>query len=514
MSQTDSPTFSGIRSYLWPIHAHEIPKLVPLIIILSCVALSYSILRPLKDTIVISAQGSGAEVIPFIKTWGMFPAAVLSTILFSYLLNHFSRATVFRTVLIFFGLFFAFFALYIYPNRDALRPHASADFLQSILPMGCRGLIAMYRNWALTCFYIIAELWGTLVLQVFAWGLANEITKISEAPRFYAVLTIASNIAAFIAGQAGAYFSSGGYDSSLGFGNTAWEQSLIKLLMLVCALTLVCLATFRYVNKYLDNDEPVETPENVPKSAPRQKLSFVDSLFCIVRSKYLINIGIMVIAYNLVISLVEIIWKDRLYQIYPNPADFNIYTNNLTSAMSIFSTTGSILMAGFVGRFGWTNAALLTPMVLLITSAAFLGCLLGGESIAPFIQATLGTTPLFLAITLGSVQNCFSKAAKYSVFDATKEMAYIPLETDEKIKGKSAIDGIGSRMAKSAGSIIHQGLLVCLGSLALSTPYIGVVVIGVIAAWIYSVRSLGKDPRLQGTAEQIQDKAEVAATPA
>ncbi len=502
MSHSESPSFSGIRAYLWPVHTHEIPKLVPLVVILFCTALSYSILRPLKDTIVISATGSGVEVLPFIKFWGMFPAAVLSTILFSYLLNHFSKAAVFRGILLFFGLFFALFALFIYPNRDSLHPQSSADFLQSILPLGCKGLIAMYKNWTLTCFYIIAELWGTFVLQILAWGFANEVTKISEAPRFYGVLTIASNIAAFLAGQIGASFSSGEYTSNLCFGNDAWEQSLIKLLFVVCLLIVVCLIAFRYVNKYLDNDsQPADTTNPLKKPSTRQKLSFVESLVCIMKSKYLINIGIIVIAYNLVINLVEVIWKDRLYQIYPNPADFNIYTNNLTSAMSIFSTIGAIAMTGFVGRFGWTKAALLTPMVLLLTSGAFLGCLLGGDSLTPFIQTTLGTTPLFLAVTLGSVQNCFSKAAKYSVFDATKEMAYIPLDPDEKIKGKAAIDGIGSRMAKSAGSVVHQGLLVCLGSLSLSTPYVAIIVTGVIAAWIYSVRALGRDPRLQSEVE-------------
>ena len=103
----------------------------------------------------------------------------------------------------------------------------------------------------------------------------------------------------------------------------------------------------------------------------------------------------------------------------------------------------------------------------------------------------MGTTPLALAVLLGSIQNCFTKAAKYSLFDTTKEMAFIPLTPELKLKGKAAIDGIGSRLGKSGGSLIHQGLLVLFGSLTLSTPYVAAILLGAIALWIVAVRNLG-----------------------
>ena len=68
-----------------------------------------------------------------------------------------------------------------------------------------------------------------------------------------------------------------------------------------------------------------------------------------------------------------------------------------------------------------------------------------------------------------------TRALKYTLFDATKELAFIPLSKECKLKGKAAIDGIGSRIGKSGGSIIHQGLLLCFGSVASSTPYVGVI---------------------------------------
>jgi len=491
MAKVDISSFSGLRSYLWPIHAHEAKKLIPMVIMTALVALDYSILRNLKDTLLITEPGSGAEVLPFIKLWVMLPAAILSTIGLSYLLNHFSRTAIYTGIIVAFSLFFLLFGFLIYPNRSSLHLHSSADYLQSISPLGFKGLISMYRNWTVTCFYVIAELWGTIVLQVLMWGFANEITKISEAPRFYSVIVIACNIAAICAGQAANALTPA---ATMGLATVdVWNQTLIRLILLIVALGLASLLAFRWMSKYVLTD-PLYMPQEgeCAKKEPKKKLNFRESLRHIANSKYLLCIASIVISYNLVSNLVEVIWKDRLHQYYPNPSDFNTYTNNLTSMLGMISTTASVLMIGIIQRLGWTKTALLTPGVLLITSAAFFLSIFGGE-------AALG-----LAVFFGSVQFCFTRAAKYSVFDATKEMSFIPLDPDHKMKGKAAIDGIGSRMAKSGGAVIQQGLLLCCGTLAASAPYIALIVGGVTVLWLMATLSLGKKYR-QYTDEKSEE---------
>src|SRR4029078_5833198 len=106
--------------------------------------------------------------------------------------------------------------------------------------------------------------------------------------------------------------------------------------------------------------------------------------------------------------------------------------------------------------------------------------------------AMVGTTPLMLAVVFGTAQNVMSKSSKYSLFDPTKEMAYIPLDQDSKVKGKAAIDVVGARLGKAGGSLIQQVLIVGLGTLPPATPYIAAILFGIIFAWIYAARKLNK----------------------
>jgi AAA family ATP:ADP antiporter len=96
-----------------------------------------------------------------------------------------------------------------------------------------------------------------------------------------------------------------------------------------------------------------------------------------------------------------------------------------------------------------------------------------------------------LAVVFGMLQNIMSKSTIYSLFDPTKEMAYIPLDQESKVKGKAAIDVVGARLGKSGGSFIQQGLLVVFGSIAAITPYVAIAMIVCIIAWLFAVKSLG-----------------------
>ena len=106
------------------------------------------------------------------------------------------------------------------------------------------------------------------------------------------------------------------------------------------------------------------------------------------------------------------------------------------------------------------------------------------------VLAPLGMTPLLAAVYVGAAQNIFSKGSKYSLFDPCKEMAYIPLDEETKVKGKAAIDVVCNPLGKSGGALIQQFMILGLGSLAASTPYLGIILLGIVLAWLNAARSL------------------------
>ena len=159
---------------------------------------------------------------------------------------------------------------------------------------------------------------------------------------------------------------------------------------------------------------------------------------------------------------------------------------------------------------------MITPSVLLATGVAFFALCLTGNTFAPMLAA-VGTTPLMLAVFVGAAQNIISKAAKYSLFDPCKEMAYIPLDKEQKTKGKAAVDVIGGPLGKSGGSLIQQMLIVLCGSLAASTPYLAVILGAIILAWIGAARGLAvqfEEKMAELDQQTVAEPAAPAAAPA
>lgn len=489
---TVNPTeFGKFRSYLWPIHRHELKKFLPMLLIFFLIAFNYNLLRASKDALVVTAKASGAEAIPFIKVWAILPMALLITLVFTRLSNKFSREKVFYWMVgIFLGFFFLF-TFVLYPAKGVLHPHDTADKLQEILPAGFKGMIAIFRNWTLTAFYVMSELWGTAIMSVLFWGFANEVTNVREAKRYYGMLGIGANISGIIAGQATIFLSSNIYRNWIPYGSEAWEQSV---LFINCAFLLtgtLILITFRYLNRQIHQDSSITKEE---REAPSKfKMSLRKNFQYLAQSKYLICIAAIVLAYNLGINLIEVVWKNQIKQLYPSPNDYNQYMGQVTIGMGVLATLTSIFLTGnIIRRTSWTFSAMIPAMIMLVTGGAFFAILLSETFGLSSIAMVFSLTPLTLSVFFGALQNCMARASKYTLFDATKEISFIPLSKECKLKGKAAIDGVGSRLGKSGGSFIHQGLLLVFATVSASTPYIAGIFFLVMAGWVIAVVSLGK----------------------
>lgn len=85
-------------------------KIIPLGLMLFFILFNYTILRDTKDVLVVTAPNSGAEIIPFLKTYVNLPSAIGFTLIYGQLSNKFSAEKVFYTVMTGFLAFFGAFA--------------------------------------------------------------------------------------------------------------------------------------------------------------------------------------------------------------------------------------------------------------------------------------------------------------------------------------------------------------------------------------------------------------------
>ncbi|MCH9611196.1 MAG: ADP,ATP carrier protein 1 [Chlamydiales bacterium] len=506
---SEEKSFSKLRAYLWPIHLHELKKFLPLFFLAFFIGFNYNILRNMKDALLVTAESSGAEVLPFIKVWGIVPGALLMTFIYSRLNNRLTRDRVFYSMVSIFLIFFTLFTFVLYPIREHLHLHGAANYLAAHLPSGFGGLIAMVRYWTFSSFYIMSELWSSAILSMLFWGFANQVTKLGEAKRFYGLIAIGLNLAAINSGQVACFITGDYCRNHLVFANEAWHQSIILLTSVVLISGLAILAIYRYLTKRV-----LPVTDLQASKPPKVKMSMRENFAYLWRSKYLLRVAVIVLAYNVTINLIEVIWKDQVRQMYPDPCDFTAYMSHVTTITGVISFFLSLLVSGqVIRRFGWTIAALLTPIILLTTSVGFFASLFGGKTILGMISI-LGTTPLALAAFFGSAQNCLARASKFTLFDSTKEMAFIPLSMESKLKGKAAIDGVGSRLGKSGGSLVHQGLLMAFGTIAASAHIVAVIVFGVIIAWTAATFSLGRRFKTLTAPEPAQPTAQPEPEPA
>lgn len=484
------PEFVGWRSIFWPIHSSELKKFLPMALMMMCILFNYSMLRGMKDSLVVTTMG--AETIPTLKLWFVLPSAVLFMLVYSKLSNAMSKDNVFYAVSGFFLLYFVSFVALLYPCHQYLQgdfSSVSREFLRRLMiPIG---------NWVFSSFYVMAELWGSAMVSLMFWRFANDVTSLKESKRFYSMFGFVANAALIVSGL---------FLKGLNTGSSAggeWK-ALPYLLASVSISCVVIIGLYYWLNNSVLKDPRFFNPDEIKKPKKKVKLSLGESLKYIAHSKYLGFIVLLVICYGVSINLVEVTWKAQAKLLYPTKDAFGSFMGGLqiyTGAATIFFM---LVGANVLRRCSWFAAAITTPVIIFVTGLIFFGFIIFQDSIAPFFSSCSSVSVLGVIVAVGLIQNVLSKGVKYSMFDPTKEMSYIPLDDELKSKGKAAVDVIGGRAGKSGGALIQFLLLNVIfvgSSLVELAPVIAAIFVVILLAWFGAVSGLNKQ-FLKITSEQ------------
>lgn len=517
VSKNAAPEFSGLRKVLFPIYQFELKKVLPMAMIFFFILFNYTCLRNIKDSLVV--VNAGAPTLSFLKTFCVFPASIVFMLVYTYGSNLLSNEKLFYSTLTPFLVFFGAFAYVIYPNLDYLHP--SAEFITSLKTSypWAEQFFNIFAYWTFSLFYVLSEIWGSAILSLSFWQFANQTCKTSEAKRFYAFFGFVAQLALVSTGLLGMYFSD--IKDLVPEGVDPWGVSLNWLMGMVVIAGALCMFTYRWIYKNVLTDKRfydkphlpgvVAGDENKVPGRKKKKPSLGESFKIIFSSPYIGLIAMLVIAYGISINFIEGMWKAQLKLKYPDSNDYNTFMNTFTIYTGLAAMVMLVVGSNLLRLFRWVTVAMVTPLVMLLGGIVFFTFYLFRAQMTEFL-ISYGTNAIAMAVLMGAIIVIITKATKYALFDITKEMAYIPLDEDMKVKGKAVVDVVGARFGKSGGAG-YQALLFVLFPLFTGVPgtgyddiapYIVGAFLVICVFWVISVKKLGV--RVEAARAQTGDK--------
>ncbi|MDR2030233.1 MAG: NTP/NDP exchange transporter [Puniceicoccales bacterium] len=503
------PKFSPLRRIFFPIYAYELKKVIPMAFIFFFILTNYTLLRNVKDTLVVTAPNSGAEVLSFLKLFCVTPAAVLFLLVYAKASNILSNEKLFYATILPFVLFFGLFGFLIYPFLDFFQPRPETVAAWQIAAPRFKWVIAILGNWTYSLFYILAELWGSAIISLSFWQFANQITKISEAKRHYAFFGFMAQTALIVSGVLGEHFSK----ADRRVPGDPWGTSLYWLMGLVVIFGLAIVSVYRWMYCYVLTDRRFYDPAERPVAGAKKKkpkVGIAQSFKTIFTSPYLGLIALLVICYGMSINFVEGVWKSQLKLRYPDPNAYNVFMSQFTLITGFVSMLMMFVGSNILRLFRWTTAAIVTPAVLVTLGGLFFAFVLFRTRLENFV-GSFGLSSLAMAVFFGATVVIIIKSTKYALFDLTKEMAYIPLDEDMKVKGKAVVDVLGGRLGKSGGAGVQALLFMLMpGATYFQIAPDVAVAFGIVCiVWLLAVKCLGR--RIEAMAGAEKDATNSAA---
>lgn len=431
--------------------------------------INYCLLRSARNALAVADLGSGAQMIPIYDLCGTVPGAVLMVFLLTRLLNRFSIHRVFLITLFTFLGFFVLFSFAVYPSLHLWK--------EAIL--GCEWLF--YHEWlavllpqgAAMIFFVMAELWKIALLTVLFWGLVNQYVPLAQAKRLYAPLMLGTSIGTMLSGPIIKLCTSDSFSHGL------WSRSLSLIVISLCAIGVVVVWLYTLLWVQFSKNAPEVKEKSSAEDSP---LSLRESLRACMESKYLSLLGWMTIADYIAYALGEVVFLDILKQKYPDPRQYCDYNGQLSFWYGLLTALSALVITPIlVKRCRWVVASLVTPICLVVTEGAFFFTLW-------FPAKEL---PLDLLVLLGTIFFCCVRAAKYTLFDTSKELSFLLLPPLEKMQGKLIIDGICSRIGRGGASVLSVGLIQIFGGIMASAFAAGTIAIAVSFSCVLSTFKLG-----------------------
>jgi len=476
--------FKNLREELWPIKKEENFHFYTMSALMFCVLFNQSILRILKDSILIAEVN--AEITNFVKVYCVSPIAAFFVIVYAKMVNSWSLEKIFSYLIFFFLAFFVLFAWVIYPNVESW--HLDPAKMQELVyhyPYA-KWYIALCEHWSFVVFYVFAEFWPNIFYILLFWQLANQTTTTEQAKRFYIRFSLLGNTAIVFVGFIVSELSSETSWISKQFSNGDAKVFLVQAcIFLVVIFSFISLFLVRVIYPRIARNSKVS-------KAPKPKLGLKESFSYILSSKYLWLLVICSASFGLTMNLIEAIWKAKIKELYPNVNEYARFLSYCTLWTGASITIMTLVGNSIIRYRNWFVSAVITPVLILVTGLMFFALIVFEKPVYAITSLFIAISPLFLAVMVGAIQNIIVKGTKYSIWDTTREMLYIPLDSELKTKGKAAVDLVSSKIGKSCSGFA-QSLVLTIYPAAIAITMAPIIMIFFLAAallWIWAVKEI------------------------
>jgi len=410
------------------------PQYISMLLLIVINVVGYNVLKSAKESIFLTARGSGAAALPFIKCFVVAPTSICASLLYVSMRNHFCLRTCYFSILSCLLTIMLLFLFVLFPYADQL--HFSHEWVitqQTRFPH-LHWFFPIIANWIYSLYYVYAEVWGSLTLVMLFWQTANESFTVQEARRIFPVLSLFGSIGLLLASQCIHWLS-------------FYPIQTTNITAIAIMFAMYILASYVLISPQHKNTQK----HAAQTGSKKPKMSLIECIRMTAQSPYVLRIAISITAYGALINLLEVSWKHQVLMLHNTRASYQSFFSIFTFYKGWMAIGLNILSIWSLKNFQWIKSALVTPIISSAACITFFTI----TTITRYYPDSASYTDNLL-LWLGTVSVTSVIAAKYAFFDPTKEMAFIPIPNNMKAASKAAADGLGNRLGKSGGGLLQS----------------------------------------------------------
>ncbi len=394
--------------------------------LLFSILLCQNLLHSIKDALPMTL-GNGYYAMPLLRTVSMIMTTILLPICY-FLLNRFSFYTLFINFFLFSSLFLIVMNFYVFPYKLNTEPIKIENEFWALL-----------HYWDISAFFLFADIWPFLAYGLLFWNMLNTSFNNKQAKEYYNFFLSWGNAGMILAGILNIVYIHNHHSSTI-----FYLQTLSIFLIFIFLISSLIVFNIKDMLRNMTRD-------HMKKKEPKHNLGVIESIKFIFSNSYIMLMFFISMSYSMIQVLAEPNWQFEKDQYSHSMFQDFVYLNSIiTVIMGFCAVTLNKFGKKIFTKLQWLGTSLLAPILICISVSLFL--------IFKYIRDTFYLTDIYyfnlFVLLLGILQFLIIKSIRFSIWDFSFEMLYIPLNSEKQSKGKAAISLISAKYGKVFSSLI------------------------------------------------------------